>query len=559
MDPQISDDIHFTRVVYLLRRRAWVIAAMAVIGFVAAYAYSSLQPSLYRSTSQINIVTESGGLFSSSPVPNPQREINTAIIIVESDAVQTAARERLGDDADGVESIEGTTAEESDIIEISAVADSPELAQRAADTAGDTYIQVQQALDVQNRRSQAAELRRAARELGDDISAIESSIAAGGSAQRLDAQRLRRERLVVQQADLRIRANELDTEADLNAGSLQFLVQAELPESPFEPTPLRDALLAAVLGAFLGVTLVLAYDWINNRVTTPDEVVRLTDGLPILASLPVHGDQRRRRRRLPKIEQQLVAVGSKADEAYRTLATNIRFVALGRATGRLAVTSAAPGEGKTTVVANLGRALAASGAHVVIVSADLRRPRIGSVFDIDETTSGLTSVLLGEVTLAEAIQPLDVEGGLQMALLPSGPLPANAPAILGSEAFAKVLTRIEEAGADVILIDTAPVLPVSDALVIAQQVDGVVVTAVPELTKKSSLAEAIRRLRAVDAEVVGVVMNGVTKRTGDHYGYGYGYGYSQGYGRDFGKPVDVEALSVTAEDDTSLDEPIFGR
>jgi capsular exopolysaccharide synthesis family protein len=225
----------------------------------------------------------------------------------------------------------------------------------------------------------------------------------------------------------------------------------------------------------------------------------------------------------------------------------------------LAVTSAAPGEGKTTVVANLGRALAASGAHVVIVSADLRRPRIGSVFDIDETTSGLTSVLLGEVTLAEAIQPLDVEGGLQMALLPSGPLPANAPAILGSEAFAKVLTRIEEAGADVILIDTAPVLPVSDALVIAQQVDGVVVTAVPELTKKSSLAEAIRRLRAVDAEVVGVVMNGVTKRTGDHYGYGYGYGYSQGYGRDFGKPVDVEALSVTAEDDTSLDEPIFGR
>jgi capsular exopolysaccharide synthesis family protein len=559
MDPQISDDIHFTRVVYLLRRRAWVIAAMAVIGFVAAYAYSSLQPSLYRSTSQINIVTESGGLFSSSPVPNPQREINTAIIIVESDAVQTAARERLGDDADGVESIEGTTAEESDIIEISAVADSPELAQRAADTAGDTYIQVQQALDVQNRRSQAAELRRAARELGDDISAIESSIAAGGSAQRLDAQRLRRERLVVQQADLRIRANELDTEADLNAGSLQFLVQAELPESPFEPTPLRDALLAAVLGAFLGVTLVLAYDWINNRVTTPDEVVRLTDGLPILASLPVHGDQRRRRRRLPKIEQQLVAVGSKADEAYRTLATNIRFAALGRATGRLAVTSAAPGEGKTTVVANLGRALAASGAHVVIVSADLRRPRIGSVFDIDETTSGLTSVLLGEVTLAEAIQPLDVEGGLQMALLPSGPLPANAPAILGSEAFAKVLTRIEEAGADVILIDTAPVLPVSDALVIAQQVDGVVVTAVPELTKKSSLAEAIRRLRAVDAEVVGVVMNGVTKRTGDHYGYGYGYGYSQGYGRDFGKPVDVEALSVTAEDDTSLDEPIFGR
>ncbi len=305
------------------------------------------------------------------------------------------------------------------------------------------------------------------------------------------------------------------------------------------------------------MTLVLAYDWVNNRVTTPDEVVGLTDGLPILASLPVHGDQRRRRRRLPAIEQQLVAVGSRADEAYRTLATSIRFSAVGRTTSTLAVTSAVPGEGKTTVVANLGRALAASGARVVIVSADLRRPRIGSVFDIDETTTGLTSVLLGEVTLAEALRPLDVGAGLRMALLPSGPLPGNAPAILGSEAFAKILTRIEEAAADVILVDTAPVLSVSDSLVVAQQVEGVVVTAVPDLTKKSNLVEAVRRLRAVEAEIVGVVMNGVTDKTGNYYGYGYSYGYRH----DFGKSDELEALSVTTdEDDTSLDgATVFGR
>ena len=557
MDPQINDDLHFTRVLYLLRRRWWVVVAMAVIGFAVAYAYSSLQPSLYRSVAQINIVTESEDIFSSSPVPNPQREVNTAIFITMSETVQDAALEELGDDADGVESIEASAAEETDIVEIAAVADSAELAQRAADAAGDSYIQVQQALDVQSRRIQANQLRGVARQLNDDIDVIDRSLFRGGPDVRLDALRVQRGRLVAQQADLRIRANELDIEADINAGSLQFVVPAELPESPFEPTPLRDASLAAGLGAFLGVTLVLAYDWVNNRVTTPDEVVGLTDGLPILASLPVHGDQRRRRRRLPAIEQQLVAVGSRADEAYRTLATSIRFSAVGRTTSTLAVTSAVPGEGKTTVVANLGRALAASGARVVIVSADLRRPRIGSVFDIDETTTGLTSVLLGEVTLAEALRPLDVGAGLRMALLPSGPLPGNAPAILGSEAFAKILTRIEEAAADVILVDTAPVLSVSDSLVVAQQVEGVVVTAVPDLTKKSNLVEAVRRLRAVEAEIVGVVMNGVTDKTGNYYGYGYSYGYRH----DFGKADELEALSVTTdEDDTSLDgATVFGR
>ncbi|HEY5699476.1 MAG TPA: polysaccharide biosynthesis tyrosine autokinase [Acidimicrobiales bacterium] len=557
MDPQINDDLHFTRVLYLLRRRWWVVVAMAVIGFAVAYAYSSLQPSLYRSVAQINIVTESEDIFSSSPVPNPQREVNTAIFITMSETVQDAALEELGDDADGVESIEASAAEETDIVEIAAVADSAELAQRAADAAGDSYIQVQQALDVQSRRIQANQLRGVARQLNDDIDVIDRSLFRGGPDVRLDALRVQRGRLVAQQADLRIRANELDIEADINAGSLQFVVPAELPESPFEPTPLQDASLAAGLGAFLGVTLVLAYDWVNNRVTTPDEVVGLTDGLPILASLPVHGDQRRRRRRLPAIEQQLVAVGSRADEAYRTLATSIRFSAVGRTTSTLAVTSAVPGEGKTTVVANLGRALAASGARVVIVSADLRRPRIGSVFDIDETTTGLTSVLLGEVTLAEALRPLDVGAGLRMALLPSGPLPGNAPAILGSEAFAKILTRIEEAAADVILVDTAPVLSVSDSLVVAQQVEGVVVTAVPDLTKKSNLVEAVRRLRAVEAEIVGVVMNGVTDKTGNYYGYGYSYGYRH----DFGKSDELEALSVTTdEDDTSLDgATVFGR
>ncbi len=556
MDPQINDDLHFTRVIYLLRRRWWVVVAMAVIGFAVAYAYSSLQPSLYRSVAQINIVTESEDIFSSSPVPNPQREVNTAIFIVMSETVQDAALEELGDDADGVESIEASAAEETDIIEIAAVADSAELAQRAANAAGDSYIRVQQALDVQSRRIQANQLRGVARQLNDNIDVIDRSLFRGGPDVRLDELRVRRGRLVAQQADLRIRANELDIEADLNAGSLQFVVPAQLPESPFEPTPWRDALLAAGLGAFLGVALVLAYDWVNNRVTTPDEVVRLTDGLPILASLPVHGDKRRRRRRLPAIEQQLVAVGSRADEAYRSLAANILFSALGRTTSTLAVTSATSGEGKTTVVANLGRTLAASGARVVIVSADLRRPRIGSVFEIDETTTGLTSVLLGEVTLAEALRPLEVGAGLRMALLPSGPLPGNAPAILGSEAFAKILTRIDENAADVVLIDTAPVLSVSDTLVVAQQVDGVIVTAVPELTKKSNLAEAVRRLRAVEAEIVGVVMNGVTNKTGGYDGYGYSYGYRH----DFGKPAELEALSVTTdEDDTSLDEAVFGR
>jgi capsular exopolysaccharide synthesis family protein len=214
---------------------------------------------------------------------------------------------------------------------------------------------------------------------------------------------------------------------------------------------------------------------------------------------------------------------STSAEAYRTLQTSLRFSSLGKTKQRIAVTSSSGGEGKTTVTANLAMVLAESGLRVVVVSADLRRPMIGSLFGIDESEKGLTSVLLGDAPLTDCLMPVTFESGRSLYLLPSGPLPHNPTELLGSEAFGTLLSRIEAAGVDFILLDCAPVLPVSDPLAVAQHVDGMIVLALANRTRQNNLAESIDRLRQVEADIIGVVLNGVKEGQGGRYQY---YGYS---------------------------------
>ena len=218
----------------------------------------------------------------------------------------------------------------------------------------------------------------------------------------------------------------------------------------------------------------------------------------------------------------MVELGTPADEAYRSLATNVRFSAVGRTRTVIAVTSASPGEGKTTLVANLARTLAAAGSKVAVISADLRRPSLGELFGVADENEGLTTVLLGESTLPESVRQIEVLPGVTMVFLPSGPVPANPPAILASAPMADVVKRIAAAGADIVLLDTAPLLPVSDTLVLAQHCDAVILSVVPQGTRKSHLVEAVNRLRRVDIDILGITLDGVTKQELGYYGFGEG-------------------------------------
>jgi capsular exopolysaccharide synthesis family protein len=211
-------------------------------------------------------------------------------------------------------------------------------------------------------------------------------------------------------------------------------------------------------------------------------------------------------------------------ESFRALRTNLQFVGTHATTRSFLVTSAMPSEGKTTATANLAIALAESGTRVLLVDADLRRPRVADVMGI-EGAVGLTDILIGRAEIDDVVQPWG-RGGLD--LLAAGSIPPNASELLGSEAMRALLDSLSSAY-DVVLIDAPPLLPVTDAAVVSKLVSGVLVVAAANRTRGQQLSLALDSLDRIDSKVLGVILTMLPTKGVDAYGYG---SYGAYYGRD---------------------------
>lgn len=212
-------------------------------------------------------------------------------------------------------------------------------------------------------------------------------------------------------------------------------------------------------------------------------------------------------------------------EAFRTLRTNISFSALDRPLRSLLVTSAGPEEGKSTAVSNLAVVTAQAGTRVLVLDCDLRKPAMHKVFDLDNHR-GLTSVLVGGVDPTEAISPTLADN---LWVLTSGPLPPNPAELLGSGRMKDLLPQLEEKY-DLILVDTPPLLAVTDAAVLAPQVDAAVLVARAGVTRRDMLAEAKASLAKTGVHLLGAILNGLRPES-DGYYYYYHYRYYEGRGR----------------------------
>lgn len=285
---------------------------------------------------------------------------------------------------------------------------------------------------------------------------------------------------------------------------------ATRPSAPFEPNPRRNLLLGLALGLLSGLGLALLLDALDRSLKTPAQGAHLF-GAPMLALIP---------RRRDADTKQLITVEdplSQASEAYRSLRTAVRFLDPDNPLKTLLVTSPSAGEGKTSTAANLAIALAQAGERVVLVDADLRRARVAEMFSL-EGAVGLTNVIRRQMPVTEALQ------GWQdtVAILASGPLPPNPSEILGSQSMTTLIEELSDL-ADIVIFDAPPVLPVTDAVVLATQVDGVLVVARYGRTQRSLAAEAHRRLQGVGAHLVGFVLNGVPNSASRGYYEDYRY------------------------------------
>ncbi|MFZ5591380.1 MAG: CpsD/CapB family tyrosine-protein kinase [Bacillota bacterium] len=213
-------------------------------------------------------------------------------------------------------------------------------------------------------------------------------------------------------------------------------------------------------------------------------------------------------------------------EAYRILRTNIQFSGLDRSLRSLLVTSSAPNEGKSLTVANLAAAFAQSGPRVLIVDADLRKPTQHKLFSISNL-QGLTSVLLGQMELADAVHRVPPHA---LYVLPTGPIPPNPAELLGSQRMREFI-REATAAYDLVFFDTPPVVSVTDAALLGAVVDGVLLVVEAGKTKIELAQKARQLLSNVQARLLGVVLNKVGEGSSDYYYYYHYYYGGSGSGR----------------------------
>jgi polysaccharide biosynthesis transport protein len=285
-------------------------------------------------------------------------------------------------------------------------------------------------------------------------------------------------------------------------------------ESPVRPRPKLTLGVALILGLFGGVLLAFALEQFRRRITTPADIAELTPA-PVVGRLP--RDRRVTRDRLHIVWEDADAAA--LQEGFRVLRTNLQFISPST-TGVLQVTSSEQGEGKSTISANLAIAFGQIGIDTILVDADLRRPRQHDLFGLNNRY-GLSTLLRSQPKNL----PLVPSRYENVRVLPSGPLPPD-PTELLSIRIAGVLRTLRELDA-LLIVDSPPILPVSDARLIAPHTDGIVMVVAAGTQRPARLQLALERLSLSEAPLLGVVLNKGGHDAGDlAAGYGYGYGSS---------------------------------
>ncbi len=285
---------------------------------------------------------------------------------------------------------------------------------------------------------------------------------------------------------------------------------ASTPSRPVSPRVPEIILAASGIAFFLALGLAYLIESLDDTLKTAGELAHLT-GLPTLGTIGRMKNRAQGDNLITVAEPRSVIA-----EAYRTIRTNIQFYSVDKPLRAVIVTSPCHLEGKTTAAANLGVVVAQAGKSVVLVDADLRRPRMHEVFDLPNER-GLTEALTGEERVLDG--RLQETGIDNLRVLTSGPLPPNPSELLGSRRMDHLIEQLKEE-ADILIFDTSPVLAVTDAAVLSRQTDGALLITEARRTRQAAVVQAIETLQQVEANIVGSVLNKFAPGRSERYYYG---------------------------------------
>jgi capsular exopolysaccharide synthesis family protein len=322
---------------------------------------------------------------------------------------------------------------------------------------------------------------------------------------------------------------------------LSVVTPATAPTSPATPNTNLYFAAGTLAGLAVGVGSALLRTMMDTRVRGEAELRRITDA-SVLGGIAFDADATKK----PLLTQ--VAPQSPRAESFRQIRTNLQFAHVSHSSKSVVVTSSLPGEGKSTTAVNMAIALAQAGQRVALIDADLRRPMVGEYLGLDGN-AGLTTVLIGNSRLEDLMQPW---GRDELYVLTSGQIPPNPSELLGSSSMEEIIASLE-LDYDAVVIDAPPLLPVTDAAVLAQKVGGVVLVVGSQLVKSTDLQKAFSALKMVDVDVLGVVLNKLPPKDPDAYTYTY---YSQGSAP--GTTKKMTGSRASRADDEYFDEVIFG-
>ena len=530
----------------VLRRRKWIFLLAVVVVPAAALAYSFHQPAKYRASADVLLGRQSTlsnltGVPDLSSVSDPQRIVDTEVALAREPQVTARVigtlkiKDRTAEDLLAQSSVSAQA--DTNLLEISITDRNRSLAVKLVNAYADQFALFVLQHDTTALRAALTKVRERLASLGGD-------------------------RNSQAYANLADSEQQLETALALQTGNAT-VVRTATDAGQVQPQPVRDGALGLVLGIVLGIGLVFLRESLDTRVRSAEEVGAILH-LPLLARIPRPPRRLRGRHRLVTLS----ASRSPAAEVFRVLRTNLEFVNLDGRAKTIMVTSATEEEGKSTTAANLAVSLAKAGKSVVLVDLDLRKPFVHRFFELD-MSPGLTDVALGHEGLGAAIvrlaivndesivarsrepnvrvlrpasedsvdegdgdgwfsegspDPWRLSGGATrqtggtLSILASGPIPPDPGEFVGSRLVKAILDEVAD-HADFVIVDSPPLLSVSDTLTLSAYVDGIVVVARIDLLRRRTLAELHRVLESCRAERLGFV---VTDANGhDDYAYGY--------------------------------------
>lgn len=506
-DPDQSGPGGLETTLEVLRRRWLLILATILLTAGAAYSVSTLQEDVYTADASVLLRDPAleqkvlGSEFA-SPDEDELRTATTALDLINLDVVARRAAEALGraDSESLSDKIAVETNDNSNLLTIQATDRNPRFAADLATTFAREYI------DFRKQADQST--------LSNAVEAAEQQLA---EAQRAND--------VAQVGPLAARIQDLRVLTLLQTGDVELAQTAAIPTSPSAPKPVRNAILGLLAGIFLGVALAFVREQRDNRLRTEDAVSQTYD-LPVVGEVPRLPGHRRRGARLTAGEA----------EAFRMMWVSIRSVAQqslrsDRELKSLVVTSGGPEEGKSTVARYLAAAAASTGQKVMLLEADLHRPSQSATLESTHFDVGLTDILEGRASIADATQQLLVpltakstngESGTSIGFISAGPIHPNPIRLISSEPMWTTLGQLEDEY-DLVIVDAPPAGLVSDATQLMSLGSGVIVVARTGTVTRRMATGVRTQLDRIGVPFIGLVINFSQRASRDRYSYGYAY------------------------------------